>query len=179
MRLLIILLMFWNAAVAADEVTICYNYDCAAKADVKISDKQLLQIKQLFIQLPDSQAERTAISQAIGLFETFSGEQTPTSQDKGGNVNDDGVNGRMDCIDHSTNTTAYLRLLEKRGLLKFHRVLAPVKRAPLLLNPHWGALIEEIDNMHDFVVDSWFFDNGHPAMIFELDDWLKGASPHV
>ena len=83
MRLLILLFFFWNATAAADEVTICYNYGCAVKADVKITGKQMLQIKQLFIQVPDSQAERRAISQAIGLFETFSGEQTPTSHDKG------------------------------------------------------------------------------------------------
>jgi len=179
MRLAIFLLSLWSLPATAADISICYNYGCAVKAEITISNKQQVQIGQLFANVPDAQSERTAIALAIGLFETFAGEQTPTFRDKGGNENDDGVDGRMDCIDHSTNTTAYLHFLADRGLLRFHRVRNPVKRAPMLVNVHWAALIEEIDNMHDFVVDSWFFDNGHPAAIFDLNDWLRGDSPNV
>lgn len=162
---------------AADELAICYNYDCAAKASVVFSGKQLLQVRNLFKKLPDAESERTSISKAIGLFEDFSGKQTPTKNDRGGNVNDDEVDGRMDCIDHSHNTTAYLRLMEERGWLKFHRVLEPTRRAPLLVNDHWAARIQEKQGGQEFIVDSWFFDNGQPAAVFTLEDWLHGASP--
>jgi hypothetical protein len=30
-----------------------------------------------------------------------------------------------------------------------------------------------------FVVDSWFFDNGTPAFIMPLDEWLRGGGPDV
>jgi hypothetical protein len=144
---------------------------------VKLRGLQLHQVRALFHRLPDAAAERAAIASAIGMFETFAGQQTPTWADKGGNENDDGVNGRMDCIDHSTNTTTYLRLLESEGWLKYHRVLDPVKRAPLLVNIHWAARIAEKRSGREYVVDSWFFDNGHPAAIFPLEDWLDGAKP--
>ena len=179
MRLLFLFLLFFSTTVTAEEVYVCYNYNCAVQDKISLSSAQLLQVKKLFAHLPDAQTERNVISQAIGLFESFAGAQTPTFQDKGGNENDDGVDGRMDCIDHSTNTTTYLHLMEINGFLKFHRVLPPVKRAPWLVNTHWAALIEELDNQHKFIVDSWFFDNGQPAAIFDLNDWMKGATPNV
>ena len=176
-RLFFVLFVSTSLLAQADEITICYNYGCNTTAQISLRGHQLQQLKQLFKQLPDAPAERLAIAQAIGLFETFAGEQTPTRNDKGGNENDDGVDGRMDCIDHSHNSTAYLRVMETHGWLKFHRVLEPVKRAPLLVNIRWGAHIQEIKSQREFVIDSWFFDNGHPAAVFDLDDWLRGASP--
>jgi len=177
LRLLLLLLAAWSTAVAADEISICYNYGCAVTANVRITGKELFQIRQLFTKLPDAQAERAAIAQAIGLFEYFSGTQTPTFRDRGGNVNDDGADGRMDCIDHSTNTTTYLNLLAEKGYLKYHQVLPRAKRTPWLFDEHWAAVIEETDTKHDFAVDSWFFDNGLPAAIFDLDKWKSGATP--
>lgn len=178
MRFLLFLLLACPILGAtADELAICYNYGCAVQATVAFSEKQLLQLSALFNNSPNAKTERTSISKAIGLFETFSGAQTPTHNDRGGNVDDGEVDGRMDCIDHSHNATAYLRLMEKHGWLKFHRVLEPIKRAPLLVNDHWAAHIQESHTAQEFIVDSWFFDNGQPAVIFTLDDWMSGAVP--
>ena len=161
----------------ADQVSICYNYDCAVKAEVVFDGRQLSQVRELFREAKNAEAERKAISRVIGLFETFSGEQTPTHNDKGGNAQDDGVDGRMDCLDHSHNTTAYLRLLERRGWLKYHKVLERVMRAPYLVDDHWAGHVVETQTGQEYIVDSWFFDNGHPAAIFKLEDWKAGASP--
>jgi hypothetical protein len=177
-RLLILLLLAcYSMPASADEISICYNYGCAVQATVIFTGKQLQILRNLFQKLPDAVAERAAIAKAIGLCEIFSGEQTPTQSDRGGNVNDDGLEGRMDCIDHSHNSTAYLKLLEGHGWLAFHRVLEPVKRAPFLVNDHWGARVQEKSSQREFIVDSWFFDNGLPAAIFSLDDWMSGATP--
>lgn len=178
MRFLLFLLLACSSlGVAADELTICYNYGCAVKATVVFSDMQLFQLGALFNKLSSAEAERTSITQAIGLLETFSGKQTPTHNDRGGNADDDGIDGRMDCIDHSHNSTAYLHLMANHGWLKFHRVLEPVRRAPFIVNDHWAARIQEKQGGQEFIIDSWFFDNGHPAALFTLDDWLNGASP--
>lgn len=173
------MLMLWNAASCAyaDKVAICYNYGCAASAEVKLRGAELSRINLLFAWINDAAEERQAISQAIGLFQMSSGEQTPTFRDRGLNFADEGVDGRMDCIDHAHNTSAYLRLMEEREWLRFHQVLEPVKRAPLIFNEHWSARIAEKENGAEFVVDSWFFDNGHPAAIFTLAEWMKGAEP--
>ncbi|MEW5944208.1 MAG: hypothetical protein AB1710_10225 [Pseudomonadota bacterium] len=164
-------------AAHADEISICYNYGCASQATVSFTASQLSRIGALFKPVTNAAAERFAIADAIGLLETFAGEQTPTFRDKGGNTADEGVDGRMDCIDHSRNTTAYLRLFEQRGWLKHHKVAGPAKRAPMLVNEHWAASVTEMQTMQQFIVDSWFYDNGKPAAIFALEDWLNGATP--
>lgn len=163
----------------AVDVSICYNYSCASQAKVDFSPQQIGQLRRLFKTATTPAAERSAIAQAIGLFEHYAGEQTPTWRDRGGNINDNEADGRMDCIDHSTNTTTYLKLLERLGLLRFHRVLDPVERAPLIVNVHWAAHIMDRTTRQEYAVDSWFHDNGQPAVIYPLQDWLSGASPNV
>jgi hypothetical protein len=175
--ILAVLIAAHAGALFADEVTICYNYGCSVHAKVEFSQAEMKEITALFQNLPNAAAERQAISIAIGLFEGYAGQQTPTWRDKGGNVNDNGVDGRMDCIDHSTNTTTYLKLLERHQLLKFHKVLDRVERAPLFFDVHWAGRIEETATHQDYVVDSWFWDNGFPAAVYRLEDWQHGVSP--
>lgn len=175
---LFLLLLCCMPAAYGDELSICYNYGCATHGTVHMRGAQLSPIHMLFSWVQDAADEREAIAQAMGLFIYFSGQQTPTFRDHGGNVADNGEDGRMDCIDHAHNATLYLNLMKERGWLKFHKVLDPVKRAPLFFNEHWAAHLVEQDNGQEFVVDSWFFDPGHPAAIFTLDEWKRGAEPH-
>lgn len=179
MRLLALALLACASFPApAIEVTICYNYDCAVKAKITVGPHDLARLDQLFKHADSPIVERNAIQFAVGLLNRVAGKQTPIHNDKGGNYDDDGVEGRMDCIDHSHTTTAYLKLIDARGLLHFHKVLEPIHRAPLLVNSHWSAMIQETENGEQFAVDSWFFDNGEPAAIFPLNEWLKGAEPN-
>ena len=111
-------------------------------------------------------------------------EQSDIRNDRGGNFADAGIPGRMDCIDHSTSTTRLLELLATRGALRWHRVLTPDVRHFLWIFPaHWSAVIEEVAAVDDaaqhYVVDSWFVNNGEPAVILPLADWKKGAGPDV
>jgi hypothetical protein len=88
----------------------------------------------------------------------------------------------MDCIDHSTSTTRLLKLLEARGSLRWHQVLEPeVRNWALVFPAHWSAAIEEKTGgeAQRFVVDSWFVDNGQPAVILPLAEWKEGAGPDV
>lgn len=179
-----------STGVRADELSICYNYECASRATVYLRGAELSRIRMHFSWVQDAEDERSAIARAIGQFIAFAGQQTPTFRDHGRNVADEGVDGRMDCIDHAHNTTLYLRLMEERGWLKFHQVLGPVKRAPLIVNEHWAALIAEREdgresmpesataNAPNFVIDSWFLEPGQPAAIFTLEEWKNGAEPN-
>lgn len=176
--LAVLALLSLAAGTQADELDICYNYGCATRATVHLRGAELLHIRMFFSRVRDAGDERDAIAQAIGQFITFAGQQTPTFRDHGRNLLDDGVDGRMDCIDHAHNTTLYLKLVEERGWLKFHQVLDPAKRAPLMINEHWAAHIAEQGNGEEFVVDSWFFEPGHPAAIFTLEEWKNGAEPN-
>ena len=163
----------------AEELTICYNYGCYAKAPVNYSEEQLEFARRRLDAAADAAAERGAISLAVGRMYAIAGEQTPVWRDKGGNYADGGDNGKMDCIDHSTNTSAFLALFQARGWLRFHEVLKPLMRRRFLFADHWAARIRERATQKTFIVDSWFFDSGQPAAVMSAEDWLAGKSPDV
>ena len=163
----------------ADEVTICYNYGCYSRAPVDYSPAELEALRDLLAAAKDAAAERAALSVAIGRMYAIAGEQTPIWRDRGGNYADSGENGKMDCIDHSTDTNAFLRLLAAHGWLRFHEVLEPIMRRRFLIAEHRAARIRERASGKVYIVDSWFFDNGHPAAVLPLEDWLAGRTPHV
>lgn len=187
MRWLAALLLLLAAAVSANEaVSICYNYGCLSEDDVLYSDAQLHRVQDLLGDGRSAVHERALLGVAIGWMLGWAGLQTPVSADRGGNLADDGVHGRMDCIDHSTSSTRLLQLIERHGWLRFHRVLAPVLRRNFLIFDHYSAQIEEVGNGETagedagrYVVDSWFVDNGQPAVVMPLENWLAGEGPNV
>ena len=133
MRWLFALSLFCAAVAHADEpaygqVSVCYNYGCATQAIVNFSARQLQQVDQLLASAEDAGHERQLLAQAIGQLYAWAGEQTPIHADRAGNYADAGVSGEMDCIDHSTTTTRFLRMLEQRGALHFHRVSEVTRR---------------------------------------------------
>lgn len=177
MRWLAFLLLVSTASAAtAAELMICYNYGCATEARIELAALDLIQLDALFDDIESAESERISIGLAVGLLNTLAGAQTPITNDRAEN-DDDGLEGRMDCIDHSITATRYLRLLQERGLLHFHEVQEPVHRAPYLINSHWAARIEDKATNEDYAVDAWFFGNGHPAAVIPLIDWKKGKGP--
>ena len=173
------------SAAAVERVSVCFNYGCLVQAEVEFSDEQLDEIGRSLVVARTAEEEREIIGLAVGRLLGWAGQQSPIAVDRGGNYADDADYGRMDCIDHSTTTTRLLGLIERRGWLRFHRVLEPVLRSRFLFFQHWSALIEEtsgaVAEADDarYVVDSWFFDNGQPAAVMPLAAWLDGESPNV
>jgi hypothetical protein len=169
-------------AVGDESLAICHGYGCQAEAEVRFSEAQLSEIGLRLATAVDAANEREILGAAIGRLYGWAGEQSEIRNDRGGNYADGHVPGKMDCIDHSTSTTRLLRLLEARGLLRWHQVREPAPRYfVLLFGEHWSAVIEEHDGgvPARFAVDSWFVDNGQPAWVLPLEDWKKGAGPDV
>lgn len=201
MRVLFVLALVASLALqtvqAEERVSVCFNYGCLSRADVVYSDDQLRALGLTLKQADNAEQEREAIARVIGQMLAWAGEQTPISADRGGNYADGGVNGRMDCIDHSTTSTQLLQLIERQGWLRYHRVLDIVQRKRFLLFDHFAAQIGEVDAGSGYAapgddgaasdqgiraryaVDSWFYDNGHPAVVMPLERWLAGESPDV
>lgn len=171
----------WPGLAAADEtVRICHGYSCFSESDIRYTEGQLGEIRRWLAGAADAKKERKALAGVIGVLYRWAGEQSDIHNDRAGNFNDP-LQGKMDCIDHSLTTTRLLRLLERRGWLRWHRVREPEERRVLgLFASHWSAVIAEVgDGGADFAVDSWFVDNGDPAVILPLDEWKKGAGPDV
>jgi hypothetical protein len=179
-------LLLWSLLAGADErVSVCFNYGCVTQDEVVFSEAQLNELAGIMAGASSAAEERAAIGVAIGHMLGWAGQQTAISADRGGNFADNSVYGRMDCIDHSTTTTRLLRVLEKRDMLRFHRVRDPVLRQRYFVMVHYSAEVEEIGAVGDdgqtrrYVVDSWFFDNGRPAAVLPLAQWMAGDDPDV
>lgn len=162
------------ATIDLDRVPIVYGGGAAVRTSFRVSGEQWGGFVEAFAACTDAAGERRAVGGAIGRMERIAGEQTITWMDKACNGNGGPTEqGQMDCIDESTNTDVYLRLFEQRGLLRFHRVLRPVWRAPHVIDTHRTAVIEDIADGRRYAVDSWYLDNGFPAYIQPLEDWLR------
>ncbi|MCU0896533.1 MAG: hypothetical protein MUC55_03440 [Burkholderiales bacterium] len=164
------------ATAAAEEALICFNYACKDTAVVEFDETELKQVHGQFAEAATPEAEREAVARAVGFLYFFAGQRSPVWRDRGGNYADGEVDGRMDCIDHSTNTTTFLDLLERRGWMRFHDVGERAERGRFL-SEHWTARIVERDGGAQFAVDTWFLDPGEAASIFTLEEWLDGAWP--
>jgi hypothetical protein len=161
-----------------DHVPIVWGGGASIRSTFRVSPARWEELSGPFIEARDAAAERAAVRFAIGLMERIAGEQTVTWMDKSCNGNGGPTEqGQLDCIDESTNTTTYLHLFDQRGLLRFHRVLGPVWRAPHLVDTHRTAVLEEIATGRRYSVDSWFGDNGTPPIIQPLDDWKRKRPP--
>ncbi|MCB1593155.1 MAG: hypothetical protein KDI90_11965 [Alphaproteobacteria bacterium] len=160
--------------------TFCSQYGCKRLTPLSISNDEWADISNVYGPLAqNAQQEREKISRTIARFEQIIGARTGTDIDIAGTFRKIGK-GQLDCVDESTNTTSYLMLLEQNGFLRFHRVGAPDTRFPIVHSgrwPHQTAVIIEKENGKRYVVDSWFYDNGHPAVVLPIKTWKEGWKP--
>lgn len=159
--------------------SVCFDHSCRTIVTRSVSTREWQRITAP-LQTPAEMAadERTAIAHGIALMEQTVGEKTGTNGDKGGNLAGFGHQGQMDCIDESSNTTTYLKLLQQDGLLKFHEVRDRSTRFGLFAGmPHTTAVIRDLATRQDYAVDSWFFDNGELPVIMPLEEWQAGWRP--
>lgn len=160
------------------QFNICYDHSCTSLARVSLGEDQWQRIRSLFAQPASTpSAEREQIRSAIALFETVVGAMTGTAGDKGGNWAGFGLPRQLDCIDESTNTSIYLLMLQKYGLLRWHSVADRATRWSLFSWAHTTAVIEEGAVHGRWAVDSWFLDNGEPPFVLPLEVWRQGWKP--
>ena len=162
-----------------DRFSVCFDHSCRSIVTRAFSRREWQRIAAAMQQpAPDSASERMAIAYTIAIMEQVIGEKTGTAGDQGGNMAGFGRPGQMDCIDESNNTTTYLKLLQQDGLLNFHKVMDRSTRFGLFAGmPHTTAVIRDVAGREDYAVDSWFFDNGKPPAIVELQVWKAGWRP--
>ncbi len=151
-------------------VDVCFNYGCADEVTVLLAQDRLESVGALLDSAGGPVEEREAIRVAVGMLYRNAGLQSPIHSDRAGNFLDGGVEGRMDCIDHSTTTTRLLRLMEARGWLRFHRVEEPARRSRVIFQ-HFSAVVEEIEAPVPIVVEpAAAEDPDHVALLLALCD---------
>lgn len=173
--LALLLLPAAGAAAAGESARVCYNYGCNVEATVVFPEERLMQYAALLEMAVDEAAERQAIALVIGRMHAFAGGQSPIGSDRGGDSDDDDLDGRMDCLDHSVTTSNFLAVLQQRGLLRFHELKPPAVRG--IIWEHWSARVAEKSSGEEYMVDSWFYDNGRPAVVMARGAWVAGGDP--
>mgnify|MGYP001174115540 CR=1 FL=1 len=166
-----------------NRLTVCHGNGCRDLGYVSLTPQQWQDLRAIFHPLArNSEEERERLRSAVALMERFVGADTGTWRDKGGTFNSG--EGQMDCIDESINTTLYLTMFQRFGLMREHRVEDRATRGWFLTGwPHTTAVISEpkasVQNGPGrlWAVDSWFLDNGEPPFILPLETWRSGWEP--
>ena len=163
---------------APENFSVCHGGTCSIVSQVSLDEAQWRRIAAVFpAPARSAEEERTRIAQAIARFETIVGAITDTADDRAENQSGANWWSQMDCIDESTNSTTYLRLLAQADLLAWHRVEARVTRGYFLFGwPHTTAVLSEPSGAR-WTVDSWFHENGRLPEIVPLELWKTGWRP--
>ena len=163
---------------------ICSNYGCKQITNIEINSAQWQKILSYFgTSIRSAESERKLLKQVIAHIEEIVGEKTNTQFDLGGTFTiyrkfKNAKSEQMDCVDESTNTLLYLRLLSQYEKLKYHEVLGVRSRGGLRAGyPHTAVLLKDIISKEKYIIDSWFHDNGKPAEVVPLKKWKRGWKP--
>lgn len=164
---------------APQNFSVCHGGTCAVVSQARLDEAQWNSILALFpVASRDAREERGRIAEAIARFENLVGAMTDTADDRPENQVGASWWSQMDCIDESTNSTTYLRILAGTGLLRWHRVEARVTRGFFLFGwPHTTAVVSETGSGAQWAVDSWFHGNGRLPEIVPLELWKSGWRP--
>lgn len=165
--------------LSIDNVRYCSGYSCNNIHDIGLDVDEWAAIEALFAgQYTDPAEERRRVSLAVGLYETFAGAKTGTLNDHPESPMLFKTRGQLDCIDEATNTSIFLHLLKKEGLIKLHAVGTPAQRGFIIGRWfHSTAVLHELNTEDNYAIDSWFYATGTPAEVVPLPVWLDGWKP--
>jgi hypothetical protein len=160
-------------------VYVCHAYGCRMQTPFRFTDADIAALGSLMAKTRKADSpheERRAVAYAIGWMERRTGDVIGTSADRPGmDFTASGDPTQQDCVDEATNTTSYLLILERNGLLKHHSVGTPFSKENLLRGiagwPHWTAVLKETANGQRWAVDSWIYANGENPAIVEAEKW--------
>jgi hypothetical protein len=159
-------------------VVVCHGFGCRFRTPIGVSAADRAKLTQIMTAgHASAEAERKAVAQAVAWFQTRVAPEAGTARAKAYATGVfDAQPSQFDCIDASTNTTTTLTLLEELGLLRFHRLAAPVSRNPFLgLGViHTTAVLVELTGGREWAIDSWVRNNGQPPDVLPLKTWYAG-----
>ena len=159
-------------------VIVCHGFGCRFRTPIALSSADHAKLTQILNGgRASAEAERKAVAQAVAWFERRVAAEAGTTGAKAyatGLL--DAKPSQFDCIDASTNTTTTLVVLSELGLLRYHRLVAPVSRSPLfgLGVIHTTAVLVELQGGREWAIDSWVRKNVEEPDVLPLKVWYGG-----
>jgi hypothetical protein len=169
-----------------DTVMVCHAYGCKEQTKFTFTPADIAEISALMARVRrDDSAfeERRAMAYAIAWMERRVAPVAGTATDRPGmDFGGSGVSSQQDCVDEATNTTSYLLVLDRHGLIKHHRIDRPFAKDSINRWTHWAALIEEKGTGARFAIDASSGPNGdnptvQAAASFYVPDTYADRTP--
>jgi len=163
---------------------ICFDWSCASKQTMTFTSHDMDVVKKRMATCSGTTLHDRLQRVRIGIWqmESLAQKYQPLlANDRAINDFEASVQGRMDCVDNSSNTTTYLHIFHDIGELAGWTVSSPRVRYRFDVNAvHWTAVIVDAESELPWSVDSWYRPNGHLPMVMPLRSWFdekKGWEP--
>jgi hypothetical protein len=158
---------------------LCHGYACRFVTPVALTPEEWRATEALFHAPADSAvAERQQIGLAVAQLTLSAGRHAGLAVRQRRELINSKDPSQLDCVDETVNTTTYLTLLSRAGLLHWHRVGAPAHRGTLVtLDVANTPVLFENGSGKGFAVDTAFADPGLPPYIVPLETWLAAVIP--
>jgi hypothetical protein len=158
---------------------LCHGYACRFVTPVALLPEEWRAISARFQPPAESAAaERQRIGLAVAQLTLSAGRHAGLAVRQRRELINRSDPTQLDCVDETVNTTIYLTLLSREGLLRWHRVAAPAHRGTLVtLDVANTPVLVENGTGKGFAVDTAFADPGLPPYIVPLETWLAAIIP--
>ena len=166
-------------APTSNSIIACHGYGCSRRVPLAVDSGWLGRAGALMrAGWVSPEAERHALGEVVKAYTAYLARQFGGRPDAPRSPPQmSGVNGQMDCIDETANTTSLLLVLETRGLLRHHRVERPQSRGLFIDGryPHVTAIIAEERTGKEWAVDPWSKAPGQRPDILPLTQWRQDS----
>ncbi len=163
-------------ADGAVALRICFNWSCARRETLIFTQNDMAHLKRLVALCPGQSLHDRLQQVRIGIWqmELLAQKYQPLlANDLAINDFEGKIEGRMDCIDNTSNTTTYLHILRDIGELPGWTVSSPIVRSLFDFTAvHWTAVIIDTESGMPWSVDSWYRPNGHLPLLMPLQSWM-------
>jgi hypothetical protein len=154
---------------------ICYNWSCTTQERLTFTATDVAEVTRHMAECPGESLHERVQRMRLGIWQMqlLARKYVPLlANDRAINDTDADLDGRADCVDHTSNTTTYLHVLSDLGQLPGWTIAAPEVRN--VMNPHavhWTPVVVDDRTHREWSVDSWFHPNGQLPLVMPVKDW--------
>lgn len=158
---------------------LCHGYACRFVTPVALSSEEWGAIRAALDPPAASAAgEREQVGRAVAQLTLVAGWHAGLAVRQRRELINRSDPSQLDCVDETVNSTSYLMLLSRAGLLRWHTVGPPAHRGTLVtLDVANTPVLIETGTGRGFAVDTAFADPGLPPYIVPIDTWLAAVIP--
>jgi hypothetical protein len=158
-----------------NRVVICHGFACKFRTVIAFGPKDHAELRKIVAKVTSPEAERVAVARAVAWYEKRIAPEAGTAGAKARST-ESGDPSQIDCVESSLNTTSVLLMLQRLGLLRYHRVEPYVSR--MLLDfvhfVHSTAVLTDQKTDQKWSVDTWVRNSGELPDMRPLADWYRG-----